>query len=612
MWSKKKIILFSLGILFLSFNLKLLAFTNIVEGKKMSRFSDLAIEYENSLFEYSPELGLFWGKSSVAQDRFMDFSLERYTGWLEQEDDFLVRLYELNEKDLKNTPEYTTYLLLKETLEAKKASRICREELWDINPSFGWYNKMAIVAEKQPIGTPEYRQLALTRWRTFDKVIDSQIINLKLGLKLGYTAPKPAVKRVLTQIHIILDSPINKSPYFDFARRDGNKKFKSQVEDLIKTVINPSLKKYTNYLEDEYIFLTRKEIGVDTLPDGEKCYQAKLKEETTLNLTPREIHELGLQAIQKISDEVAEIGLKKYNIKDMADIFERAKNESMNYFSTEQNILDYNFAALERAKAKVSDWFDIMPKTEGTIKAYPRHRAKTGASGEYHPPNEEGTEPGVFYINTYEPTKKSRIDQEAILFHELIPGHHFQIALVYENKTIPTLNKYLFNPGFGEGWALYVERLADEMGLYQDDISRLGMLSNESLRAARLVVDTGIHAFHWSREKAIDYLKQHTALSEDIIEGEIDRYIMMPGQATAYLLGKNEIQRLRQISKKELGANFDIRQFHNEVLKHGMVSLSILKAQIEAWIEIQKVRVQELTSLYASDDSSTITRYSRK
>lgn len=581
---KKKFILFSVGILFLSFNLKLLTFTKLVEGKNMSSFSELASEYENSLFEYSPELGLFWGKANVAQDRFMDYSLDGYTNWLNQEDNFLLRLYELDEKDLKNTPEYTTYLLLKETLEANVASRICREELWDINPAFGWHNKLANVAEKQPIGTPKYRQLAIARWRSFDKVVDNQIDNLKLGLKLGYTAPKPAVKRVLTQLNLILDSPINKSPYFDFARRDGDEKFKLQVENLIKNVINPSLKKYTNYLEDEYISYTRNEIGVAFLPAGERCYQAKLKQTTTLNLTPSEIHKLGLQEMKKISDEVAEIGLKKYGIKDMADVFELAKKESMNYFSNEQDILDYNFAALERAKAKVSDWFDIMPKAEGTIKSYPTHRAKTGASGEYHPPNEEGTKTGVFYINTYEPTKKSRIDQEAILFHELIPGHHFQIALVYENKTLPTINKYLFNSGFGEGWALYVERLADEMELYQDDISRLGMLSNESLRAARLVVDTGIHAFHWSRNKSIDYLKRHTALSEDIIEGEIDRYIMMPGQATSYLLGKNEILRLRQIAKKELGDNFDIRQFHNEVLKNGMVSLSILKTRIEAWI----------------------------
>lgn len=372
----------------------------------MLQFSELASDYENSLFEYSPELGLFWGKSNVAHDRFTDSSLEGYTAWLQQEDNFLLKLYELNEKDLQDTSQYITYLLLKETLEAKKASRICREELWDINPAFGWHNKMAIVAEKQPVGTSEYRRLALTRWQTFGKVVDDQINNLKLGLKLGYTAPKPAVARVLTQLKIILDSSIEGSPFFDFALRDGDEKFKAQIANLIKKVINPSIKKYIDYLENEYILDARNEIGVTAIPAGAECYQAKLKQETTLDLTPSEIHTLGLQAMQKIAKEVAEIGVKKYGTQDMSVIFERAKNESMNYFFTEQDILNYNFAALERARAKISDWFDIVPKTEGTIRAYPPHRAKTGASGEYRPPNEEGTEPGVFYINTYEPEKK--------------------------------------------------------------------------------------------------------------------------------------------------------------------------------------------------------------
>lgn len=566
-----------------------MASNSLTEEKKMSQqFADLANDYEKSLFDYSPEIGLFWGKTNVAQDRFMDASIEAYNQWLLKEDDFLLALYRIDEKALQGSPQYPTYLLLKETLEAKKASRICREELWDINPSFGWHNKMAIVAEKQPVGTAEYCQFALTRWQTFDKVVDNQINNLKLGLSLGYTAPKPAVARVLAQLKIVLNSPVEASPYFDFARRDGDEAFKTQVTHLIKTVINPAIKKYVDYLENDYLPKARNEIGVMALPAGPECYQAKIKQETTLSLTPGEIHELGLQAIQKLSKEVAEIGLKKYGTDDMTLIFQRAKKESENYFSTEQDILDYNFAALERAKAKVSNWFDIMPKTEGTLRPYPAHRAKTGASGEYHPPNEDGTEPGVFYINTYEPEKRSRIDQEATLFHELIPGHHFQLALLYENKAIPTLNRYLFNAGFGEGWALYVERLADEMELYQDDISRLGMLSNETLRAARLVVDTGIHAFHWSREKAVDYLKQNTALSENIIEGEVDRYIMMPGQATAYMLGKYEIESLRQLAKEQLENRFDIRQFHNQVLKNGVVSLPILRAQIENWLDKQK------------------------
>ena len=323
------------------------------------------------------------------------------------------------------------------------------------------------------------------------------------------------------------------------------------------------------------------------MPSGIECYQAKIQQETTLAASPQAIHDLGLRTMQDLSKEVGEIGAIKYGTEDMANIFQQAKQESENYFSSEQAILDYNFAALDRVQAKVADWFMTLPTTPGTIRPYPDYRAKTGASGEYYPPNDAGTEPGIFYINTYDPKSRSRIDQEATLFHELIPGHHFQIALHYENTNLPTLTRYLFNAGFGEGWALYVERLADEMGLYQDDISRLGMLSNEALRSARLVVDTGIHSFDWSREQAVDYLKKHTALSESIIEGEVDRYIMMPGQATAYMLGKTEIVRLRGLAQEQLGTRFDIRQFHDQVLKNGAVTLPMLQTQIERWLKEQ-------------------------
>lgn len=587
---KSKVILVVSSIFFLLWDLPLACASHAQETAS-EQFDELAHEYEHSLFAYSPELALFWGKTNVSLDRFTDFSLEGYAAWLLQEDAFLTRIDALDERELQDTPSYITYLLLKETLEAKKASRICREELWDINPTFGWHNKLAMVAEQQPVGTARYRRLALARWRTFNEVVDKQIMNLRRGQALGYTAPKPAVNRVIAQLTISLEAPIEDSPYFAFARRDDNKRFKKDVAHLIKTLINPSLKKYRDYLQTDYLPLARQEIGVMANPAGYECYLAKLKQETTLDLTPTEIHTQGLKALQSIEKEVAEIGFKKYGTRDMASIFEQAKEESRHYFMTEDDILAYNLSALAKVSAKLSLWFEIVPTSKGKIQAYPLHRAKTGAPGEYHPPSEDGTRAGVFYINTYKPQEKSRIDQEATLFHELIPGHHFQAALMYENTKIPTLNRYLFNAGFCEGWALYAERLADEMALYQDDISRLGMLSNESLRAARLVVDTGIHAFHWSREDALAYLKQHTALQDAIIEGEVDRYIMMPGQATAYLIGKNEIQMLRERAQKQLGERFDIRQFHHQVLKNGLLTLPLLRAQMDAWLRQETTRM---------------------
>lgn len=553
--------------------------------KSAEDVAHIASSYEKALFEEFPEMAMFWGRADSDQTRFSDHSLDALAKWQKRQDQFLDKLNKINVSSLKGKPELITYQLLKQTLENDKAIRICKDELWNVNPLWGWHNILSMVAEKQSVGTPTARQQALKRWKTFPKVVNDEINNLKVGMKQGYTAPKPAVQRVIHQLKIMVNTPVEQSPYFELARRDGDAAFKSEMGKVVEQDVNVSLKKYLQFLEAEYLPHARDKIGLSALPQGEQCYHAKVKRETTLTLPPRDIHEYGLQHMLKLTREVAEIGQRQFAIQTMTDVFKQAKQSPQNLFHSEQEILDYNLAALARAKEKVGAWFDTIPHSEGTLKPYPLHRAKTGAAGEYHPPSDDGIRPGIFYINTYEPEAKSRVDQEATLFHELIPGHHFQVALAHEDKTHHTLDKYLWNSGFGEGWALYVERLADEMGIYKDDISRLGMLSNEALRTARLVVDPGIHVMNWDRQQAIDYIKQHTALNESIIEAEVDRYIMMPGQATSYMLGKREIETLREQAKKSLGAKFDIRQYHNQVLKNGAVTLPMLRQQINSWLE---------------------------
>lgn len=544
----------------------------------------IASDFENAFFKRYPETAMYWGKTDVDQDRFMDHSIAALITWQKVEDDFLNRLKQLNVNELKGSSEYITYELLKETLESQLAARICHDELWHINPLWGWQNILSAVAEKQPIGSEHQREQALKRWATVGTVVHDEIQNLKLGLLQGYSAPKPVVRRVLEQLKIIVNLPTENSPFFEFAKRDGDESFKQKVAMLVENTINPAIKQYAFFLENEYLPLARDKIGVSALPGGIACYQVKIRKETTLQATPEEIYEYGLSHMQQLMREVATIGQRQFGVQAMREVFQKAKQDKQYLFQSEEEILNYNQAALERAKAKVMGWFDMMPMSPGILKPYPLHRAKTGSAGEYHPPSDDGARPGIFYINTYEPFKISRVTQEATLFHELIPGHHFQVALAHENTTQHSLNKYLWNSGYGEGWALYVERLADEMGLYLDDISRLGMLSNEALRTARLVVDPGIHAMNWTREEAIDYLKNHTALEDNIIESEVDRYIIMPGQATSYMLGKREIEMLREEAKRSLGENFDIRQFHNQILKNGSVTLPLLKDQVNSWL----------------------------
>jgi len=580
--SKLSLLLFTLT---LTFNTTLMAKTKPLPQTSIDRMSALAQNYEVDFFAKFPELGLFAGKQDIAYDYFMDHSYAAILQWQKREDEYLNALNDIDPEDLKDNPLYITYNLLKETLENNKGARICQESLWHINSTFsGWHMITTGVAQKQPVGTPEYRQQALKRWGTFPQIVDQEIANLKIGLSKGYTAPKSAVRIVLKQLEIILKNTPETSPYFNMAERDGDLAFKVAMAALIKTRIHPALHQYADYLKNEYLPQARDQVGVAALPNGHACYLAKVKQETTLSMDPNQIHELGLTHMQELNAEVADIGMKEFGLTDMREIFTEAKTRPQYLFKSEEEILNFNYAAYERAKAKMSAWFGIVPKAEAIIQPYPEYRAKTGAAGEYNSPSEDGTKPGIFFINTYDPTHRSRVDQEATLFHELIPGHHLQVAISYENLAQNSLNKYLWNSGFGEGWALYAERVADEMQLYTDDISRLGMLANESLRTARLVVDPGMHVLNWTREEAIDYMKQHTALSDLIIEGEVDRYIMLPGQATSYMLGKREIELLRHLSENTLKSNFDIREFHAQVLKNGALSLPMLKEQIMDWL----------------------------
>lgn len=548
-----------------------------------SAINQIASEYEQAFFDRMPEMALYFGYSKAVQNRFYDHSYQAQVEWEQTEDDFYHKLIAISPTPVKGSNEYITYHLLKETLETNKASRICKESLWNVSHQWGWHNVLAGIAQKQPVGTDTARKDALARWRTVGKVIEDELNNLKQGIAEGYTAPRPVVQRVLMQLDNMVNVSVENSPFYDFAKRDNNEAFKKEIAELIKNEINPALRRYMHFLEDEYYTKARETVNVTDLPHGQACYAAMLKKHTTLNISPEEIFKLGQAHMRVLEAEVAKIGQAEYGISDMAAVFAAAKSDKRNLFKTEADILKYNDEALNRVKDIAHNWFSQMPKAQGVILPYPLHQAKTGTSGEYHPPQEDGSTPGIFYINTYEPTKISRVDHEATLFHELVPGHHFQVALAQEDKSHHDLDKYLWNSGFGEGWALYVERLADEMGLYKDNVSRLGMLSNEALRTARLIVDPGLHTLNWTREEAIAYLKSHTALDDLKIESEVDRYIIMPGQATSYMLGKSQIELLRQQSKDKLGDKFDIRDFHKEVLKNGCVTLPMLQAQIEDW-----------------------------
>jgi uncharacterized protein (DUF885 family) len=264
------------------------------------------------------------------------------------------------------------------------------------------------------------------------------------------------------------------------------------------------------------------------------------------------------------------------------ELLQRLRTDKQYTFKSRQELIAYSQAALDRAKVGARPAFGLWPTASVIIQPYPAFREKNGPN-EYNSPAEDGSRPGVFLINAYQPEKHSRVEDESTAFHETIPGHHLQGAIALERTDIHPIGRYLGNSGYGEGWALYSERLADELKLFSSDVERLGMLSDQQLRAVRLVVDSGIHTMGWPRQQAIDYLLAQTAEGERDAASEIDRYIIYPGQATAYMLGAIEIRRARTDAEKAMGSRFDIKAFHDRVLEDGAVPLVFLKEKIERW-----------------------------
>jgi uncharacterized protein (DUF885 family) len=279
---------------------------------------------------------------------------------------------------------------------------------------------------------------------------------------------------------------------------------------------------------------------------------------------------------------MADIGGRSFGTTDVRELLAKVQRPPYT-FRSRQEIVDYATAAVRRAEAAAPRWFGIVPKAEVRVVPYPEFRERSAPGGEYMAASDDGSRPGTYYLNTYEAETQSKAGIEATAFHEAYPGHHLQNAIAKERRDTHAVQRYFGSSGFGEGWALYTERLADEMGLYSEDVDRLGLLSNEALRAGRLVVDSGMHALGWSRQQAIDYLLAHTAETPERIASEVDRYIAVPGQATAYMVGNLEIRRLRELAQQRLGDRFRVQDFHDRVLEDGAVTLSMLRAKIERW-----------------------------
>lgn len=357
-------------------------------------------------------------------------------------------------------------------------------------------------------------------------------------------------------------------------------------ERLLDTEVRPAVAAYRDLLRAELTPAARPDDrpGLCWLPEGEANYAALARMHTTTGHSPAELHAEGLRQVAELDAELARLGGPLFGVRTGAEVRERLRADPSVKLRDAEELLTLSRAAMDRAEAAAPAWFHRMPGHRCELRETPPDKAPTASTAAYLPPPLDGSRPGIYYANTYQVTGRDRFLTEANAFHEAVPGHHFQLGLAAELTGLPQLRRVAWINAYMEGWALYCEVLAEEMGLYSGDLMRLGMLANAIMRAARLVVDTGIHDLGWSRERVVAYLREHTAMSEVEIQSETDRYIETPGQALSYLVGRLEFQRIRARAEAALGAGFDILDFHDLVLGGGPLPLSVLAEVVRDWV----------------------------
>ena len=468
----------------------------------------------------------------------------------------------------------------------------CRLEEWALDPLQGPQIEFANVESYQPIETPEQGRAMVKRWAAMGPYFDSLIADLERGLNSGKTPVAICTEKVVDELRQTLGSPDSEwtmlrpaaVPHADWSDQD-RRQFGEGLAGAVRDSVRPGLARFLEFLESKALPKARPQErpGIGHIPGGREAYARLIRCHTSLELTPEELHQTGLREVARINAELVELGGRVFGIRDRKEILRKLRTDPSLYFNSRDEVAEKAEEALDRARRAIGNWFGRLPKASCEVVRMEAYEEKHSTIAYYRGPAEDGSRPGRYYINTSEPQTRPRYEAEALAYHESIPGHHLQIAIAQELEGIPEFRRNSGVTAFVEGWGLYAERLSGEMGLYSSDLDRVGVLSFDSWRACRLVVDTGMHAMRWTRAQAIDFMVQNTALAENNIVNEVDRYITWPGQALAYKTGQLEMMRLQQEARRKLGGKFDIRKFHDVLLGNGAVPLKALRELVEAY-----------------------------
>ena len=454
-------------------------------------------------------------------------------------------------------------------------------------PQTGAAARILVSLPHSPVRTKEEAEGYLARCHKVPAWLAEATVRLRAGREGGRQPVARLVSNAVAQLSDYLATTRADDPLLSVPDPEGEPSaaWRDALEAVVEDEVRPALARYRDVLATQVLPDARPDErpGLAWLPGGPELYAQLAAEHTTTDHSVEELHALGLDLVAHLTEEMRTRGEKVFGTSDFAAITERLRRDPDLFFRTPDDVMAAARDALTRAQEALPGWIGALPRVGCEVVPMAAHEVENGDLGHYQWPALDGSRPGTYWLNTYQPHTRPRFESQTLAFHESVPGHHTQIALLYELPGLCDFRRHAHVTAFTEGWALYTERLADEMGLYTDDVDRLGMVSFDFWRACRLVVDTGLHAQGWSRDQAVGYMVDHSALTRKNVENEVDRYIGWPGQALGYMVGRLEIRRLREEAEARLGARFDIRAFHDALLGHGNLPLSVLAGVIADW-----------------------------
>ncbi len=564
--------------------------TSNATSKKLRQLFDQDWQWR---LEQYPESATLAGDNRF-NHRLTDLSFEATEQRKTHEREMLDRIRKINRAALAGQDRISYDLFLRDKTLAVEGQRF-PSELAPINQMQGLQIEFPQLMGAMPLATLKDYENYLARLAAFPRYIDQTIALMKRGVDVKWTPPALPLRSVSAQIEGQISAEPSRSPLFKAFEKipsDINETLRSQLRESarkeIASSITPALEKLLAFIKDEYLPACRSDIAAAVLPEGEAWYQYSIRVQTTTNLSAREIHETGKREVARIRREMEAV-IRAVDFKgSFQEFLAHLRTDPRFYYTRPEDLVAGYRDICKRADAELPRFFAELPRNSYGVREIPLYEAPAQTTAYYQQGAADGSRPGWYWVNTYKLETRPRYEMEALSLHESVPGHHLQISRAQELKGLPDFRRNAGYTAYVEGWALYTESLGGDMGFYSDPYSKFGQLTYEMWRACRLVVDTGMHAFGWSRQQAIDFMKENTAKTENDIIVEIDRYIVWPGQALGYKLGELKIKELRARAKRELGERFNIRKFHNAVLDDGPLPLDVLEKRIDEWIARQK------------------------